>query len=85
MSTVLWRKSSSSDGGNTNCVEVAWRKSSFSSDGNSDCVEVAFGVVRVAVRDSKNSAGPVLAFPEGTWRVAVTRLPGGQPVPTICP
>lgn len=77
MPTTGWRKSRFSDGGNTNCVEVAWRKSSFSGGGNSDCVEVAFGQVSVAVRDSKNPTGPVLSLPEAAWRAAVPRLPAG--------
>jgi hypothetical protein len=53
-----WRKSSFS-GGNDACVEVGthWRKSSYSG-GNDECVEVASTLV--AVRDSKNPAGPIL-------------------------
>ena len=36
-----WRKSSYSNGGVSNCVEVgAWRKSSHSSNGGGSCVEV---------------------------------------------
>lgn len=60
-----WRKSSFS--GTTNCVEVAWLKSSFSSTA-SNCVEVAFARSHtVAVRDSKNTAGPTLTVPTNTW------------------
>lgn len=59
-----WRKSGE---GESNCVEVAWRKSSYSGEGESDCVEVAFPARGVAVRDSKNAAGPVLAFPVVQW------------------
>jgi hypothetical protein len=47
-----------------------WRKSSYSSGtggGNDSCVEVAFVAPAVAVRDSKNAAGPVLALPNGAW------------------
>ena len=44
-----------------------WRKSSFSDQGGSDCVEVAVGVSEVAVRDSKNAAGPTLRFPTTAW------------------
>lgn len=43
-----------------------WRKSSRSSD-QANCVEVALAGPAVAVRDSKNTTGPVLAFPAGTW------------------
>jgi hypothetical protein len=66
---MIWRKSSYS-GGNGGCVEVAWRKSSFSG-GNGDCVEVAVATT-VAVRDSKNSSGPVLDFPFAQWCAFLT-------------
>lgn len=45
----------------------AWRKSSFSQGSESDCVEVAFVATGVAVRDSKNTTGPVLDVPEPAW------------------
>jgi hypothetical protein len=48
-------------------VSTSWRKSSYSDQGGSDCVEVAFAEREAAVRDSKNSAGPVLVLPTGTW------------------
>ncbi|MGC4854394.1 DUF397 domain-containing protein [Micromonospora sp. DT4] len=45
---------------------TGWRKSTRSDDGN--CVEVASaGDGTVGVRDSKNSAGPVLAFEPAAW------------------
>ena len=49
-----------------NCT---WRKSSYSGGDSveSDCVEVAFAQV-VRVRDSKNTAGPELAFGAEAWR-----------------
>lgn len=37
----------------------AWRKSTFSSD--KECVEIGHGPAGIAVRDSKNPGGPVLA------------------------
>lgn len=74
LSGVTWRKSSRSNGAsNTNCVEVAfteavWHKSSRSNGAsNANCVEVAFAGPAVAVRDSKNPAAGVLAFPASTW------------------
>ncbi|MET7272250.1 DUF397 domain-containing protein [Streptomyces flaveolus] len=42
--------------------EFQWRKSSHSSDQGGECVEVAELPSSVAVRDSKDPAGPVLAL-----------------------
>ncbi|MFJ5552309.1 DUF397 domain-containing protein [Streptomyces sp. NPDC093225] len=59
-----WRKSSYSGDTGGQCVEctplgaVMWRKSSYSGDTGGDCVEVAAHPSQVAVRDSKNPAGP---------------------------
>ncbi|MEV0217280.1 DUF397 domain-containing protein [Micromonospora sp. NPDC050695] len=45
---------------------TGWRKSTRSDDGN--CVEVASAADgTIGVRDSKNSAGPVLAFEPAAW------------------
>lgn len=63
---LVWRKSTYS-ASNGDCVELAWRKSSFSA-ANGDCVEVAWPVDAVAVRDSKQTASPVLDFPVDNWR-----------------
>jgi len=69
---VAWRRSSfSANGGD--CVEVAWRKSTFSANG-SECVEVSWPVAGVAVRDSKNTAGPTMAFPMAGWRSFLVNL-----------
>jgi hypothetical protein len=74
LARARWRKSSwSTDGGDSACVEVAfvdvqWRKSSRSGQGGQDnCVEVALVDAAVAVRDSKNPAGPVLVVPMARW------------------
>jgi uncharacterized protein DUF397 len=48
-------------------IGLTWRKSSYSGEGESNCVEVAFPDQAVAVRDSKNAGGPVLAFPMVQW------------------
>jgi hypothetical protein len=47
---------------------LTWRKSSYSGGGQTDCVEVAHTEPGVAVRDSKNTTGPTLAFPLRTWQ-----------------
>ena len=47
---------------------TTWRKSSYSEGSEGNCVEVAFGSVGVAVRDSKNAAGPILAVDLDRWR-----------------
>lgn len=55
---------------------TAWRKSSFSTGSQTNCVEVAFGPVSVALRDSKNAAGPRLTIDLEGWRalIALTSL-----------
>jgi hypothetical protein len=53
---------------------AAWRKSSFSSGNGGACVEVAIvpgataGGGLVALRDSKDPAGPALVFTPDEWR-----------------
>jgi hypothetical protein len=54
---------------------ATWCKSSFSSGNGGACVEVAIvpgatagGGSLVALRDSKNPAGPALLFTPGEWR-----------------
>ncbi|MFG2131615.1 DUF397 domain-containing protein [Streptomyces sp. NPDC048751] len=66
---TTWRKSSYSGDQGGECIEcaplgaLAWRKSSYSSDQGGNCVEIADApCATVAVRDSKNPAGPKLAF-----------------------
>jgi hypothetical protein len=67
MFMTTWRKSSFSSSPDGNCVEMAWRKSSFSEAPDGNCVEVAPVPTGVAVRDSKNVAGPTLAFETSAW------------------
>jgi uncharacterized protein DUF397 len=76
---AVWRKSSYS-GSQSNCVEVAvvWRKSSYSGT-QTNCVEAAeFGHV-VAVRDSKDPAGPTLTFSPAAWTSFVATLECSRP------
>lgn len=44
-----------------------WRKSSYSGSQGGECVEVAELGAGVAVRDSKDPQGPVLAFPAAAF------------------
>lgn len=55
-------------------TETVWRKSSYSGSYENDCVEVARAERVVAVRDSKNPDGPVLAFGRTGWRGFVSGL-----------
>jgi hypothetical protein len=59
---MTWRKSTYS--GDHNCVELACRTTTFSTDH------------AVAVRDSKNAAGPVLSFGRAEFALFTTALSG---------
>lgn len=61
---MVWRKSSHSGGNGGQCVEMAWRKSSYSGGNGGDCVELASVG---AIRDSKNSDGPMLRIALGSF------------------
>jgi hypothetical protein len=64
---------------------AAWRKSSYSNGTGGSCVEItplsrqpgAAGHA-VAVRDSKNPDGPILAFTQGAWRDFMAQLKAGK-------
>ncbi|NEC30700.1 DUF397 domain-containing protein [Streptomyces sp. SID8111] len=52
--------------------ELAWFKSSYSSGNNGEsCVELALTPGTVHVRDSKDIAGPRLAFASDAWTAFV--------------
>lgn len=56
---------------------AVWRKSTRS-NANGQCTEVALNVPGVvAVRDSKDTAGPVLTFTPDEWRAFVEGVKGG--------
>jgi uncharacterized protein DUF397 len=66
-----WKKSSYSQGGGSDCVEVAFAEQ----DGV--CARRA-----AAVRDSKNADGPILVLPAAGWRgfvAGVRATVGGRP------
>ncbi|WP_128428115.1 DUF397 domain-containing protein [Streptomyces cyaneus] len=74
-----WRKSSYSSDQGGQCVEcaplgaLAWRKSSYSSDQGGDCVEIAETPhTTIAIRDSKNPAGPTLTLDPAAFTTFVT-------------
>ncbi|MFI0357356.1 DUF397 domain-containing protein [Actinomadura sp. 9N407] len=85
-----WMKSSHSGDQGGQCVEVAqvstaqWLKSARSSGEGGDCVEVtgvecacAEHASVIAFRDSKDPAGPVLAFGPAAWRKLSGRIKAG--------
>ena len=53
-------------------TRATWRKSTRSNNNGGACVEVADNLPGViAVRDSKDPTGPVLAFTPASWRAFV--------------
>jgi hypothetical protein len=63
----------------TNLTSAEWRKSSYSSSNGGQCVEVAVNLPGVvAVRDSKDPAGPALAFTPDEWRAFVAGALEGE-------
>ncbi|MFE5483684.1 DUF397 domain-containing protein [Streptomyces sp. NPDC056527] len=73
-----WFKSSYSDDGGGNCVEVAfdWRKSSYSDSGGGECVEVAACPHSVHLRDSKVPDGPAFAVAPASWSAFLAACQG---------
>ena len=58
-------------------ADTRWVKSSYSF-ANGNCVEVAGLPGAVAVRDSEDPDGPVLAFDGSTWGKFAARLQRGE-------
>jgi hypothetical protein len=56
---------------------AAWRKSSHSDNNSGACVEVANLDEVIAVRDSKDPAGPVLTFPRVQWTAFIEATKNG--------
>jgi Domain of unknown function (DUF397) len=57
--------------------DARWFKSSYS-NGSGECVEVALLGDAVAMRDSKDPAGPVLTFTPGEWDAFVRGVRTGE-------
>jgi Domain of unknown function (DUF397) len=62
---------------------AAWRKSSYSNGTGGSCVEIATlprpeGQYQIAVRDSKDPDGPVLAFTPAQWRLLTASIKVGH-------
>ncbi|WP_371546399.1 DUF397 domain-containing protein [Streptomyces sp. NBC_00554] len=59
---------------------VRWRKSSYSGNEQGDaCIEVCDGFPStVPVRDSKNTAGPVLVLGGAAWQLFVDNIKSGS-------
>lgn len=56
-----------------------WRKSSYSGTNGGNCVEVARNLPGVvAVRDSKNPAGPALILTPADWHTFTAALRGRE-------
>ena len=53
---------------------TSWRTSSYSGDNGGACIEVGTAVPAIAVRDSKDQGGPVLAFTPRTWTTFAERV-----------
>jgi hypothetical protein len=47
---------------------ITWRTSSYSGNNGGQCIEVGTAARLIAVRDSKNPTGPVLAFGPQDWQ-----------------
>ena len=74
LGNVTWRRASYSGDNGGACVEVGvWRKATHSGDNGGGCVEVATADTEIAVRDSKDPAGPNLSFAPSAWRSFLTR------------
>lgn len=56
-------------------ARATWHKSSYSGGNGGQCVEVAANLPGVvAVRDSRDPAGPALCFAPRHWHALLTRL-----------
>jgi hypothetical protein len=62
-----------------NLDNLLWRKSSYSGSNGGNCVEIADNLPAVvAVRDSKDPDGPVLAFALDDWQALTSAIKAGE-------
>ncbi|MFC9971547.1 DUF397 domain-containing protein [Spirillospora sp. NPDC127200] len=75
----LWRKSSHSSHPEGHCVETAGaqRKTGRSGPEEAGCLEANRAARLVAVRDSKDVTGPVLAFDAPAWQELLSHIKTG--------
>lgn len=59
--------------------DLTWRTSSWSAE--TWCIEVAATDTTVHVRDSKDTAGPTLAYTPAAWRAFLSGLRAGHFTP----
>ncbi|GLX98279.1 MULTISPECIES: DUF397 domain-containing protein [Herbidospora] len=57
---------------------ATWRKAEKSNSQGDQCVEVALMGHAIALRDSKNPTGPILAFTPAEWDAFVHGVKGGE-------
>jgi len=62
-----------------NLTGATWRKSTRSGTNGGECVEVATVPGLVGVRDSRDTAGPVLAFGPAAWSAFLDGLRADRP------
>lgn len=61
-----------------NLDHAEWRKSTRSGPNNDACVEVALVAGAIAVRDSRDPAGPALIFTQAEWDAFVAGAKDGE-------
>ena len=60
--------------GTMDVTGTVWRKSSYSGSNGGACIEVGTADLAVAVRDSKDPDGPLLAFARDQWKAFAERV-----------
>jgi hypothetical protein len=64
---------------NIDLSHAVWRKSTRSAPEGQNCVEISDIGTTIAVRDSKNPAGPALLLSRTQWRVFTNTLKAAMP------